>query len=200
MAPELPPAASPARSGRRFARLRRDPPPGRGGLFDLPDDGLCLSAFLVVQPSGRPHEVLAGRPAADPAWTEIGSLEGERLRSMADRWMLPASQLLFFESPEEAARRIAAEQLRRPDLSLPAPRIFSEAYSRPGGPAHDPHWDLHFVFRAEWPGGELAASRGSLWRELAFVDVTRTSATAFGRGHGDVLALAGLPPMRGEPD
>jgi len=177
---------------RPLARFRTDADPAHGS-YPLPADGLCLSTFLLVRPPGRPREVLCGR--VDPAgpWGAAAALDPERLRSLGERWVLPASQLLFFEGPQEGARRVAREQLGRDDLPLEPPQVYSEAYRR-NADARDPHWDLHFVVAATWPGGSLEASRGRLWRELRFVEVGATPPAAFGRGHADVLALAGLAP------
>lgn len=175
---------------RRFARLRSEP---AAGYATLPDDGMCLSAYLVLRSPSEVGHVLLGK--ADPAgpWWEVAALDAARLTGIGDRWMLPATQLLLLEGPEEAGHRIATEMLGRPDLVLGYPRIYSEAYSRSAGP-RDPHWDLQFVFSAVWPSGSVAASKGKLWKELRFVDVGATPADAFGRGHADVLALAGIPP------
>jgi ADP-ribose pyrophosphatase YjhB (NUDIX family) len=136
----------------------------------------------------------------DGPWGEVAALDGDRLLALAGRWILPACQLLFFESPEEAARRIATEQLRRADVKIPAPQVFSESYARGSGRTGDPHWDLHFIFKTDWPGGDLSDSLGTLWSELAFVPVKTTPLSAFGRGHGDILSLAGIPPRASESD
>jgi hypothetical protein len=175
---------------RRFTRFRNQSGPG---YVSLPEDGMCLSAYLILRAPAKPREVLLGR--IDPAgpWAEVAALDATRVSGIGDRWVLPATQLLMFESPAEAAARIARELLGRQDLALGSPAIYSEAYGRSGGPA-DPHWDLQFVFTADWPGGSPDASRGKLWKELRFVDVGTAPLAAFGRGHGDVLALAGYPP------
>ncbi len=175
---------------RRFARLARSA--DRPFVYEVPNDGMCLSAFLVVRPPSRPHEVLVGRMKATDAWEHAAGVHADRIRSTGDRWVLPASQLVFFERPDEAARRIAAEQLHLADLPLGSPRVFSEAYPRRDGP-QDPHWDLHFVYTVDRPSAS-PPPRGELWQELTYVDVRSTPASAFGRGHGDVLALVGLAP------
>jgi hypothetical protein len=180
---------------RRFARFRSQPLSGRPGTFPLPGDGLCLSSFLLVHPAGKPREVLVGRMDPKGPWSETAAVDPERIATFEGRWVLPACQLLFFEDPAVAARRIASEQLGLTHLGIAPPQAFSEAYGRGAGAAGDPHWDLHFVSRAEWPGGDPAGSRGHLWQELRFVDVPTTPRASFARGHGDVLALAGLTPL-----
>jgi hypothetical protein len=174
---------------RRFARLRRGAGPDHPGTLDLPNDGMCLSTFLVVQPEGQAGRVLMGRldPTAD--WATIGGLDPARLGQIARRWMLPSSQLLFFESPTESAARIAKEQLGLALPGLTGPRTFSEAYARPGA-AGDPHWDLHFVFEGRWPSPRFP--RAKPFAELEFVDVARTPRAEIARSQADVLALVGL--------
>jgi hypothetical protein len=175
-------------SDRRFARMRNPPP--TADVNPIPDDGMCLNCFLVVRSRDRPAEVLMGQ--VDPAapWGEIGGLGAERLTRIGDRWMLPASQLLLLESPDDAARRLGRELLGQSLDPLPVPRVLSETYSRPGSTAHDPHWDLHYVYEIEWPGPPPA--KGRMWRQLDFRPVRSMPATEFARSHHDVLALVGL--------
>jgi len=150
---------------------------------------MCLSVFLVVEPVGRPGHVLLGRidPTAD--WATVGGLDPGRVERVGRRWMLPSSQLLLFESPDEAATRIAREQLGVSLPGLAGPTVFSEAY-RSAGTDGDPHWDLHFVYRAQWPGDRFPAS--APFAELEFVDLARTSRTEIARAQADVLELVGL--------
>ncbi len=179
---------------RRFARLRPGSTPEAPGFYVVPDDGMCLSTFLVVERPGHPEEVLLGRldPRAD--WFEIGSLTAERVAAIGDRWTLPSSQLLFFEGPEEAARRVLREQLDADVPTLPSPRVVSERYPRPGSPAKDPHWDLQFIYRFPWPHPSPPHARP--WKELRFLATGSLDRTEIGRGHGDILELAGLSLKR----
>ena len=176
---------------RRFTRLRPANGPSGPGYYEVPNNGMCLSTFLVLERRGHPGEVLLGR--LDPAapWFELGSLEGPRLAAIGSRWMLPASQLLFFEDPAEAAHRVLREQLGSDLPSLPAPRIVSEAYARTeAAPGTDPHWDLQFIYRAEWPHADPPHARA--WKELAFVPAASLRHAEIARAHGDILELAGL--------
>lgn len=175
---------------RRFTRLRTGVTAPAPGLYVVPDDGMCLSTFLVVRPPGRDREVLLGRVDPDAPWFDLAALEPDRVKRIGSRWMLPSSQLLFFESPDESAARIAREQL---GAGLP-PRegfsVHSEAYRRPEGSARDPHWDLHFVYRVRWP--DDGPPRAAPWSELAFVDLDSIAPGDIARGQADVLALVGL--------
>ena len=178
--------------GRRFTRLKPASPQEIPGASTVPDDGLCLSVFLVLSPPGRDAAVLLGRIDPSAPWDEIGALDPERVRSVGDRWMLPSSQLIFFESPQEATQRILKEQLDSDPIPLEAPAVFSEAYRRPGSRANDPHWDFHFIFRGRWP--DATPPKAAAFRELAFVDVTHLALRDLARNQGDVLTLVGLSP------
>jgi hypothetical protein len=177
---------------RRFTRLRRSVTGESPGASVVPDAGICLSVFLVLSPPRSTGAVLMGRIDPSAPWSEIGALDPARAAAMGDRWMLPSSQLVFFESPEDAARRILKEQLASPPMPLDGPAVFSEAYRRPGTAATDPHWDFHFVFRGRWPSS--TPPRAPAWRHLEFVDVGTTDPAEIARNQGDVLALVGLAP------
>ncbi len=175
-------------SERRYARLRTGP--ADGDVNPLPDDGMCLNCFLIVRSRDRPDHVLLGQVDHAAPWGEFGGLGEDRVARIGDRWMLPASQLLLLESPDDAARRLGRELLGRPFDALPAPQVFSETYRRPASASRDPHWDLHYVYEFEWPGPPPA--RGPLWRQLDYRPVRTMPAEQFARGHHDVLALVGL--------
>ncbi|HZY92732.1 MAG TPA: hypothetical protein VFG07_08205 [Thermoplasmata archaeon] len=185
----------PAESPPRFCRFRSDAPAGSRAYSQLPDDGFCISVFLLLRSSTDAVDVLAGRidPARD--WERIGGLPAERAKSAAAGWMLPSRHLQLFEGPEEAARTILREQLELDPLALRGPRVISETYDREAS-SHDPHWDLHLLFEGTWPSGRPL--RASPWDHLEFVDLRRTPPTAFVRGHGDILAFAGTP-SQGRP-
>lgn len=161
----------------------------------VPENGMCLSVFLVLRPQGEDRRVLFGRLDPSARWDEIGALGRARVASISERWMLPASHLLLFESPEEAGRRVAREQLGLELTTFEGSSVHSEAYRRPGVTTGDPHWDLHFVYRARWP--KSGPPRAPAFRELAFLDLDRLSREEIARGHGDVLDLVGLSPRPG---
>lgn len=176
-------------SGRRFCRFRTDGAPGE--FSALPEDGMCLSAFVLLHPEGSPEPVLLGRVAPDPAWSGAGALTPDRVERLRAGWMLPSSHLLLFEGPEAAARRILREQLGLEGIPLSDPRVASEAYARDGRDG-DPHWDLHFLFEGTWPAGR--PPRHPLWTDLRFLEIPRIRRGEIARGHADILALAGRPP------
>jgi hypothetical protein len=176
---------------RRFARLGGGAAPLSAGQSRVPSDGMCLNAYLVLRAPTDSARVLVGRIAPDPRWEQAGGLDPGRAARVGDGWMLPASQLLLFESPGDAAVRLGRELLGLDRLALDAPQVFSEAYPRPGSTADDPHWDLQFIFTGRGPPRPPAHP---LWRELAYVPVNETPRRGFARNQGDVLELIGLAP------
>jgi hypothetical protein len=179
-------------SGRQFARLKRGTEPVGPEFSLVPAEGMCLSAFLVIRPPGAERQVLLGRLDPAASWLELSALDPARVAAIGDRWMLPSCQLLLYESPEDAARRIAREQLAAASITLEGPAVFSDPYYRAGSRTKEMHWDLHFVFRGRWPSDR--PPRSPVWRELAFLDPATLSGDEFARNQGDVLALVGLPP------
>ena len=177
---------------RRYARFHRAPLAEHPGAAEVPDNGMCLSVFLVLEAPQRPGSVLAGRVDPDGPWWQIGAIDPGRISRIGERWMLPSCQLVVFESPSEAARRILKEQLGSDLIPLDGPFVFSDPSARPSSPGRDPHWDMHFVFRGTWSSG--TGPRTSVWKQLEFVDVARTARGDFARDQGDVLELVGLRP------
>jgi ADP-ribose pyrophosphatase YjhB (NUDIX family) len=178
---------------KRFARLRRGPVEKNSGASEVPDNGMCLSVFLVLESPARPGAVLVGKVDPKAPWWEIGAVDPERLAAIGERWMLPSRQLLLFESPQEAAQRILKEQLGSGPIELEGPFVFSDPSERPGRPGSDPHWDMHFVYRGRWPSPK--APQFSAWSDLEFREVATTRRADFARNQGDVLELIGLRPL-----
>lgn len=160
-------------------------------MWAVPRAGLCLSVFVLIGEPKNPNLVLLGRPASAARWTELGNLESSHLESLQDRWLLPACHLVEFESPRAGAERIVREQLELEHVDFRGPEVFSETYASRLDPETGNHWDLHFLFRADWPRGrELHAAA---WKELRMIDTRLVGAPNLGRGHGDILMLAGYP-------
>jgi len=184
-------ADNPAPVVRRFARYRPTERDIDGRHFwAVPEGGLCLSVFVIVTPPGDPTRVLAGRPDPAAPWSTYATLEATHLAAIGDRWILPASHLLEFEGPLEAAGRVAREQLSAPGLAMDGPEVASEVYPSVLDPESGSHWDLHFLFRSA--GAVSLTPPPAAWRELAWLQTRDLSRAAFARGHGDILALAGI--------
>lgn len=176
---------------RRFTRLRRGPVAPDSGAAEVPSDGMCLSVFLVLEHPARSGAVLLGKLNPAAPWWEIGAVDPKRFDRIADRWMLPSRQLMFFESPEETANQIFKEQLETDPIALTGPRVFSDPTYRQG-PDADPHWDIHLVYRGTW--ATPTPPRAKAWTSLEFVDVAKLPRADIARGQGDVLELVGLRP------
>ncbi|HXY11929.1 MAG TPA: hypothetical protein VEJ85_00325 [Thermoplasmata archaeon] len=177
---------------RRYARFRRAPIDQYPGATEVPDKGMCLSVFLVLEHPERPGSVLVGQLDPSGPWWEVGAIDPNRVRAIGERWMLPSCQLILFESPMDAAHRILKEQLGSPPIPLEGPFVFSDPSPRPESPGKDPHWDIHFVYRGRWESRKLPAT--PVWKRLDFVEVARTARGQFARDQGDVLELVGLRP------
>lgn len=164
---------------RQFTRFSRTSAPPR--ISEIPDGGFCLSSFVVLSRTGRPNDVLLGRLDPNAEWEHIGGLGKDRAEANSKGWMLPSSQLLYGESPSDAAKRILAEMLGISDQQLKGPAVFSEVY----GPKN--HWDIEFIFTGE----RESAKPHRAWRELRFVDCAQLQQTDFARSHQDILAHIG---------
>ena len=152
----------------------------------VPKGGVCMSSFLVLRGKAG---ILVGKMAKPELWTEKFQV-GEPYASEAvssGKWVLPASHLRFWESPEDAANRILTEQLQAKKIKLK----LLEAQSHLSDP-NDPenaHWDICFVH-----GGTLkGALKSREWfSELKFVNPKKLTSDEFARGHGDVLTQLGV--------
>ena len=174
---------------RRFTRFRPVADADRM-VFTVPDDGLCLSTFLVLRPRGHPDRVLLGHLNPEALWEHIGAVDPRRAALWSKGWMLPSSQLIYYESPDQSARRIAREQL---DLELPelsSPILMSDSEQRPTAAPGHLHWDIGYVYLLD--GFPEQPPRHPAWTELRFVAVSQTPKREFVRSQDDVLRLAGI--------
>ena len=178
---------SPNPINRRFAAFGRKAAPPR--MNEIPEAGLCISAFILLSKMGSPDEIVMGHLNPDADWNYIGALDHERAERNSKGWMLPSCHLLLEESPEDAARRILKEQLGVEDQQLMKPEVFSEAYS--SGKVWDTapfkHWDLQFIFQGE----RATINLHPAWRDLTFVDLSKTKKGDMARFHEDILAHVG---------
>jgi hypothetical protein len=175
---------------RRFSRFSKSPETAAFSITEIPEGGVCLSAFLIFTEVEHPTKLLMGRMNPEAPWDHLGALDPSRIQVHSLGWMLPSSHLLFQESPVDAARRIAREQLELPKVWFPDPKVVSEVYTPRRFPDAAKHWDIEFLFRREF----LAANvrRTAAWKELAFVDLRHTSRAEIARSHEDVIESAGL--------
>src|SRR5207244_5629974 len=160
---------------RRFSRFSKSPATAAFSVTEIPDDGVCLSAFLIVTEARDARKVLMGHMNPKAPWDHIGALDPSRVEVHSHGWMLPSSHLIFQESPGDAARRIAREQLELPHLSFSEPMVVSEAYTPRRFPDAAKHWDLEFLFRSEIPAADIP--HPAAWAELAFGDLRRPASS-----------------------
>jgi ADP-ribose pyrophosphatase YjhB (NUDIX family) len=175
---------------RRFTRFSKAPATAAFSVTEIPAEGVCLSSFLIVTETRQPTKVLMGHMNPEAPWDHIGALDQHRVELHSRGWMLPSSHLIFRESPHEAARRVAREQLDLPDLELSEPKVVSEVYTPRWFSGVTNHWDLEFLFFGKWPAAKLP--HPTAWKDLSFVDVRTTSKSEIARAHEDVIESAGL--------
>ncbi len=127
----------------------------------------------------------------------MATLESEHVAAIGDRWILPASHLLEWESPTDAAHRVAFQQLGLSKPRLRGPEVFSETYASMIDPESGPHWDVDFVYRLELPEGDFGHL--TAWRDLVFHSTRSLTPAQIARGHGDILVLCGYPLKNPNP-
>jgi ADP-ribose pyrophosphatase YjhB (NUDIX family) len=160
----------------RFARFS-----GEKVVQLTPEQGLCVSSFLLVRENGA---LLFGKVV--------------RPDVAKGKWVLPASQLKYGEHPEASVRRIVDEQLGTEVQSVTYRGLWSFA---------ETHWDLCFVYDVTLKGeprpiSEAEATKypheyfySSQWlAELKYVRPEELRPEEIGRGHADVLRAVGILP------
>lgn len=161
---------------------------------EIPQGGMCLSAFVLLGETGKPKSVLMGRLNPEAPWDHIGALDKARVEIHSKGWMLPSSHLMIHESPQEAAARIAREQLGFQYLNLSEPKVVSEVYAtRFGGSSK--HWDFEFIFLGTLDRNSV--KKTDAWKDLEFIDLVTVDPSSIARLHGDILESAGLKARAG---
>lgn len=157
---------------------------------DVPEGGLCLCSFLVLSEVSDPEIVLMGHLNPKAQWDHIGALDEDRIRIHSKGWMLPSSHLMLRESPQEAARRIAREQLGLEDLRIQEPKVVSEVSTPKRFPNLPQHWDIEFIFLGSLEKSQLKSPNA--WADLQFINPATTARSAIARSHEDILESAGF--------
>ncbi len=175
---------------RKFCRFANSPKVAPISINQIPEEGFCLSSFVILRSRANPSAVLLGRMNPAAAWDHIGAMDRERVESHRKGWMIPSSHLIFGEAPEAAARRVLSEQLGLVDLPLRGPQVISEVWGPGRASGQGGHWDIEFLFDGEID--EAKVGRVPAWSELKFVDTRTLRPAEFARSHGDVLVSAGF--------
>ncbi len=160
-------------------------------IHEIPPEGFCLDVFWVVRRRDAPNQVLLGQIEPREVWQEVGGIMPSRLAEVAEGWMLPSSHLVYGESPDAAARRVASEQL---GLSLEFPtieRVVSETYRPSYYPHGGDHWDLQFIYGTRADPETIRPPSG-LWRRLEFRSRSDLDGRPIVRSHGDILDYVGV--------
>ncbi|MDG7001943.1 MAG: NUDIX hydrolase [Nitrososphaerota archaeon] len=175
-------------TNRKFAAFSKGSgpvPPFR--MNEIPNGGLCLSAFLVFS---RPNsqEILVGHLNPAAPWDHIGALDQSRIETHSKGWMLPSSHLMVNESPQDAARRIIREQLDESSITLSDPIVVSDVYTPKRFPNLPNHWDIEFIFKGECE----SLPRSTAWSELRYIQTSKMSCNDMARSHEDIVKSAGF--------
>ena len=160
------------------------------GMPQVPEGGLCLSAFLVITDTQNPNSVLMGNLNPKAPWDHIGALDPARIEAHSKGWMLPSSHLIVYESPHDAAKRILKEQLELDNLKLSEPTVISETYLPKRFPNMPHHWDIEFIFKGQIDKDQMPKPQA--WLRLDLVNLSFTSKAEIARSHEDILESVGL--------
>lgn len=157
---------------------------------DVPPGSVCLSSFVAVA-DGR-GGILAGRMDRLDIWLErffVSPTNGPNFLA-SGKYLLPASHLLWYESPLDASERILEEIALIDDVPKERLKLVDvQSHLRPAAknPAV-PHWDICIVYKVDSYHGSL---RQPEWfKDFGFK--SNLKANDFTRGHGDVLEEAGI--------
>jgi len=175
---------------RRFTRFNRQQGMIAFGMPEVPEGGLCLSAFLVITDIQNPNSVLMGNLNPKAPWDHIGALDPARIEIHSKAWMLPSSHLVVYESPHDAAKRILKEQLKLANLKLSEPAVVSETYVPKRFPNMLRHWDIEFIFKGQISRDDIPKPQA--WTRLTFVNLDFTDKVEIARSHEDILESVGL--------
>ncbi|MCL5068865.1 MAG: NUDIX hydrolase [Thaumarchaeota archaeon] len=156
-------------------------------MSSIPEGGMCLSVFLVLWKEDI-HHVLLGKVNKEYDWIGTGALNKESAARITQRWMLPSSHLLLYESPKDAARRVLKEQLGLDAQPLEGPFVYSEVYDAPKYEIKN-HWDMEFVFTGKVSSNNELTHPA--WSELKFLNVAKLPESEFARSHQDILVEIG---------
>jgi hypothetical protein len=161
---------------------------------NVPPGGTCLSSFLAVTDGPR---VLVGKMSEPDVWAERFFVRKEMATDYvkSDKYIVPGSHLAWYESPLDAARGIMRDQVGK---SLPASRfrlngVQSHLRGDISSSENPAHWDICFIYEVRLTPKEAKSLKSPEWfKDFGFRPRSSLRADDFTRGHGDVLAEAGI--------
>ncbi|HYB03346.1 MAG TPA: hypothetical protein VED17_02715 [Nitrososphaerales archaeon] len=155
----------------------------------VPPGSVCISSFVVVK-DGK-GGTLAGRMEKLDVWLErfyMSPVMGPTYVA-SGKLVLPASHILWYESPLDASQRILNEMAL---IEVPKEQIGLvdvQSHLRPStNDPSVPHWDLCLVYKVDNYQGKI--KQPEWFKDFGFKTNLKTE--DFTRGHGDVLEEAGL--------
>ncbi len=159
---------------------------------NVPPGGTCLSSFVILTTG---PDVLVGKMARPEVWVErffVGPKWAPTYHQ-SKKYMLPASHLMWYESPLEAAERSVKEQtllpLGKDDLKFL--EVQSHLSGDPESATEPPHWDICFVYEGKVPKSIAKKLKQPEWfDDFGFVKRSKLKPEDFTRGHGDILERA----------
>jgi ADP-ribose pyrophosphatase YjhB (NUDIX family) len=150
-----------------------------------PQGGFCISVFIACKKASK---ILVCKMTRPEDWYEQDGLPPEKAAEMiqSGSWVLPAAHLLYGEDPETAARRVVKSHLGVSRYRLRNLGLYSFTTRHDDGAVH---WDLCSLYEVIIK----QTMRPAQWySKVEYLDVKRLKAEHFTRGHGDVLAAAGM--------
>lgn len=171
----------------RFAFFGSKAP--RLGFTSPPEGGFCISSFVLIRKS---RSILLGKLAKSEEWERLTGMDEERVQTLAreQKWLIPASHLMFGEHPDHAAKRVLEEQLELRRYSSKLNSIQSSVGRTKRYPGR-PHWDICFVYEARL---SEQLKRPKWFSDLRYVNPRDLSPSDFGRDHEGVLQELGWLP------
>ena len=160
--------------------MKHAPP---AGFQQLPSGGMCVCAYLFVTRRGQ---VLLGKYADDPRWEALAGLDPDRRRTHGKGWTVPASHLKLGEDPRDAARRVGEGALGISGMRYSEPRSEVDFYPSKMVPG-EMHYDIWFFVDGATPK-EFELRVPPWYTELSWQDPRAVPASAYARGHEDVVA------------
>jgi hypothetical protein len=159
-------------------------------LNDVPPGTVCISSFVVVNDgNGR---ILAGRMDQLDVWLDRFYANPTTAPTFlaSGKLLLPASHIVWYESPLDAADRVLKEMALIDDVPKNKITLVDvQSHLRPSAKDQNvPHWDICVLYSVDSYNGKL--KQPGWFRDFGFKKDLKPD--DFTRGHGDILKEAGM--------
>ena len=156
----------------------------------VPPGTVCISSFVVVT-DGK-GGILSGRMDKLDVWVDrfYASPTNAPTFLASGKLLLPASHLVWYESPLDAAERILKEMALIEDVPRDRIELIDvQSHLRPSANnPSNPHWDICIIYKVDSYGGKI--NQPEWFRDFGFKYNLKND--DFTRGHGDILEEAGM--------